>query len=65
MTPARLNSRPLENAQELPLHLTLELGLPTDDSLQAQAKYSPYALPVKQMTFEYTRIERMPLEARG
>ena len=27
------------------------LGLSTDDSLQAHAKYSSYALPVKQMTF--------------
>ena len=27
------------------------LGLSTDDSPQAHAKYSSYALPVKQMTF--------------
>ena len=49
--------------QQRPLHLMFDPGLPTGDSLQAQAKYSPYALPVKQMTFRDTSIEKAPVEA--
>jgi hypothetical protein len=63
MTVARYGYFTGRTERQQPLYLMFDPGLPTGDSLQAQAKYSPYALPVKQMTFRDTRVEKAPLEA--
>ena len=63
MTVTRYRNFTGRTEQQRPLYLTFDPGLPTGDSLQAQAKYSPYALPVKQMTFRDTIIEKALVEA--